>query len=286
MNLLECLEQRRTARGLVLQEADLRAAQLAGLRADGIDLRGSDLRDAVLEGVRWEGCNLSETRLGGANFSGAVLRVCGLDHARAAGVRFVRASLENSTAQGAVLDNADFRGAILTDTDFSRASLRGANFEGASASGASFHGADLRGANLRDADLTGADFEGAIGVEMAPSMDELAGLMAPIVIEALRTGGRTGAIPPETAGRLAAQASALTPVATPESTPNPETRLAVSRLVAEYGANFQLLLAAMNQKESGDPPAEVRAFLLRLREVLRLDENANMEDVLRALADF
>lgn len=310
-------ESRRTARNLVLDRANLRGAQLARLRADGLDLEEADLRESSLTGVKWRSCILRDARLDSADFTDAVLRMCDLDQARAAHATFVRARLENSTARGARFDGADLTGAVLTDTDFSRASLQGANLEGVSASGTDFRGADLRGARLRDAvlvdsdlrgaDLTGADLQGADlrgadlrGVvgddpalqkeegwkgELPPEMRNLAEIMAPLVIEVLRTAGERGVMDPETAERLIEEA-ARHQGTSPENTPSPETVKAVSRVLDELGDDvLPALIRALRQPNEGEPPPEVKTMILRLREELALEETATAEDVLLRLTD-
>lgn len=309
------LNGRRTARDLVFKGADLRGIRLATLRADGLDLAEADLRASSLNEVKWKGCILRDALLDGADFTDAVLRLCDLDQARATKAIFVQARLENCTARGARFDGADMTGAVLTDTDFSRASLRGANLEGVSASGADFRGADLRearllnakvtdvdlrGADLTDADLQGADLRGAdlrgtVGIdparqkeesrwgELPPEIKNLAETMTPIIIESLRTAGQHGSIDPEAAERLIEEA-ARQQSASPGNAPNPDTIKAVSQVVAELGDNvLPMLLGALKQPNTKEPPPEVRKLILRLREAFSLDETASVEDVLSRL---
>jgi uncharacterized protein YjbI with pentapeptide repeats len=313
--LQELLKQQRTARDLELKGADLRGVQLSGLRADGLDFEEADLRESSLTEVKWKGCILREARLDGADFRGAVLRLCDLDQARATNATFIGARLENSTACGARFDGTDLAGAVLIDTDFSRASFHGANLEGVSASGASFRGADLSGTRLRSADLTdtdlrgadltgvdlqgadlhGADLRGAIGIdpalqkeesrwgELPPAMRDLTETMTPIVIEALRTAGRSGAIDPEVAGRLIKEA-ARHQSASPRNAPSQDTLEAVSRVLGKLGDNvLPALIGALQNSDKEEPPPEVKALILRLREELGLDESASVEDVLSRL---
>jgi uncharacterized protein YjbI with pentapeptide repeats len=312
----EFLDHGRTARDLILKEADLRGAQLDGLRADGLDLEEADLRECSLTKVNWKGCILRDARLDGADFTEGVLRLCDLDQARATNATFVRARLENSTARGARFDAADLTGAVLTDTDFSRASLRGANLEGVSASGTDFRGADLRearlhgallvdsdlrgadltGADLREADLSGADLRGVVGYTAAgtskegdwgnlpPQMRALTETMAPIVQEILRTAGERGAIDQETAKRLIEEAAAARQETQPQTAPSPETMNAVSRVLDKMGNEaVPALIAALRQPNDSEPPPEVKAMILRLREELSLDETASVEDILHGL---
>ncbi len=313
--LREFLDHHRTARALVLKGADLRGIHTPGLRADGLDLEEADLRESTLAEVRWKGCILRDALLDGANFTEAVLRMCDLDQARATGAIFVRARLENSTARGARFDRADLTGAVLTDTDFTRASLCGASMEGVSASGAQFRGADLRGArlsnaelvdadlrgadltdtDLQGADLSGADLRGVVGYDPAaqkeedqwgnlpPEIKRLSETMTPIVIEVLRTAGRRGAIDARTAERLVEEA-ARRRSPSPHNAPSPDTLKAVSRVLDELGDDvLPTLLSALQYPNDQEPPPEVKAMILRLREEFSLDEAASAEDVLSQL---
>jgi hypothetical protein len=227
----------------------------------------------------------------------------------------VRTRLENSTARGSRFDGADLTGATLTDTDFSRASLRGATLAGVSASGAIFRGADLSGANLRDAlltdadlrgadltdadlqgaDLHGADLRGVVGDHPAlqraddpwgtlpPEIRDLSETMTPVVIEALRTAGRRGAIDAKTTERLMAQA-ARRQRTSPRNAPSPDTLAAVSQILGELGDNvLPVLVGALKQPSGEDPPPEVQALILRLRDAFEMDETATTEDVLARL---
>jgi uncharacterized protein YjbI with pentapeptide repeats len=309
------VNNKRTARNLKFKGADLRGVQLSGLRADGLDFEEADLRESSLADVKWKGCILREARLDAADFTGAVLRLCDLDGARLTKATFVRVRLENSTARGARFDGADLTGAVLTETDFSRASLRRANLEGVSASGADFRGADLSEANLKNAelvytdlrgadftgadiegaDLHGADIRGAVGIDeilqevesqqggLPPEMTDLVETMAPIVIEALRSAGEHGFMDPEAAKRLIEDASRLQS-ASPRHAPSPKTLEAVSRVLGKLGDNvLPALIGALQQPGKGEPPSEVKALILRLREELGLDETATVEDVLSRL---
>lgn len=311
--LRELLEHRRTARDLVLKAANLRGLHLAGLRADGLDLEEADLRESSLTQVKWKGCILRDARLDAADFTDATLRLCDLDQVRATGATFVRTRLENSTARGARFDGADLTAAVLTDTDFSRASFRGAILKDVSASGVAFRGADLRGARLRDAvlvdsdlrgadltdadlqgaDLRGADLRGVVGdravlpkdetgstAELPVELKALSETMTPIVLEVLRTAGRRGAIDPATAKRLVEEATRHRG-ASPRNAPSQDTLNAVSRVLDELGDDvLPALIGALRQPNDSEPPPEVKAMILRLRQELSLDETASAEDVL------
>lgn len=313
--LRNLVNSQRTARDLVLAGADLRGIQLSGLRADGLDLEDADLRESTLVDVKWKGCILRDARLDGADFTGAVLRLCDFDQARVTNAIFVQTCLENSTARGARFDGTDLTEAVLTDTDFSRASLRGANLTGVSASGADFRGADLRGArlqnadlgdtdlrgadltdaDLRGADLSGADLRGAVGDdpalqkeesrwgELPPEMRKLSETMTPIVLEVLQTAGQRGDIDPETAERLIEDAARYQG-ASPRNAPSPDTLKAVSQVLDGLGDDvLPALLGALRQPKGSEPPPEVKAVILRLRDELSLDETATAEDVLSRL---
>lgn len=307
--------QRRCARDLVLKRANLRRICLPGLRADGLDLEEADLRESGLSRANWTACILRDARLEAADFTEAVLRLCDLDHARADNAVFARARVENSTARGALFDGANLTGAVLTDTDFSRASFRGAILENISASGTDFRGADFRGARLRNAvlidadlrgadltnadlegvDLSGADLRGVVGDNPALRQDDsawgalplemrrLTETMTPIVIEVLRTAGRRGVIDPATAQRLVEEASRQRSLS-PRNASSTDTLEAVSQVLDELGDNvLPTLISALQQPNDSEPPAEVKAMILRLQQTFGLDETASVEDALERL---
>ncbi len=313
--LLRLLENRRSARDLVLEGADLRGIQLARLRADGLVLEGADLRDAGLSMVRWRGVVLRDARLDHADLSDANLLMCDLDQARASAAKFVRARFENSTARGARLEGADFTGASLTDSDLSRASLRGAKLVGISAEGLDLRGADLRGANLRDAVLTdadlrgadlsdaelegadfgGADVSGAIGLsspqvgahestklDLPSELTPLAEAMTPLVLELLRTAGRKGYIDEHAAQRLLDDVARL-PTRSTAHALHPRTFEAVTRTIEALGDDIlPSLLDALQRPNEAGPPPEVMDMIGRLGRELSLDD-ASPEAILERL---
>jgi uncharacterized protein YjbI with pentapeptide repeats len=297
---------RQTARDLSFRGASLRGLDMAALRGDGLSFEEADLREATLKGMRLTNCILRDARLESADFSNAVMRMCDLDGVRADSANFSHARLENSTARGARFDNVSFEAAVLTDTDFSRSSLRDANLAGVQASGAAFRGADLSRANLRNAslvdadfrgadltdadlegaDLRGADMRGAIGAGMtAPSeIEALSETMAPIVGEILRTAGKSGYIDAETLSGLMHEVNELTPAAS-QNVPGPDAMAAVSRVLSELGDDvLPKLMRAFAQPPGSEPPPEVQALILRLRDHLGLDETATAEDVFERLS--
>jgi uncharacterized protein YjbI with pentapeptide repeats len=304
-DLTACIQNQRTARDMNLNAASMRGARLAHLRGDGLHFEDADLRDASFIEARWRGCILRDARLEAADFSNAVLRMCDFDGARADLANFSNARLENSTARGTRFDNANFESAVLTDTDFARASLRGANLHGAQASAVDFRGADLSGADLRNAMLADADFRGADltdanlegadlrGADMrgviaagrtAPSgIEALSETMAPIVGEILRTAGRSGHIDAETLAGLMDEVNELAP-ASSENVPGPDAMAAVSRVLSELGDDvLPKLMRAFAQPSGSEPPPEVQAFILKLRDHLGMDESATAEDVFERL---
>jgi len=241
--------------------------------------------------------------------------MCNFDQARATNATFAQARLENCTARGARFDGADLSDAVLTDTDFSRASFREANLERVSASGACFRGADLRGARLRNAelcdtdlrgadltdadldgaDLNGADLRGVVGdhpalkgeqstwSELPAEMQSLTETMATIVGEVLRTAGERGAIDEETAERLMTEAAGYQGESS-RNAPSTDTLNAVTRVFEGLGADMlPALFGALQQSNGNEPPAAVKAMILRLRNELGLDETASVEDVLSQL---
>jgi hypothetical protein len=59
---------------------------------------------------------------------------------------------------------------------------------------------------------------------------------------------------------------------------------AVSRVLDKMGNDtLPVLIAALRQPNDSEPPPEVKAMILRLREELSLDETASVEDILQGL---
>jgi uncharacterized protein YjbI with pentapeptide repeats len=303
--LTECIQAHRTARGVSLNAATLRGAQLARLRGDTLSFNDADLRESSFADAKWRNCSLRDARIESADFSNAVMRMCDLDGVRADHTNFSHARLENSTARGARFDHANFQAAVLTDTDFSRTSLRDANLAGVQASGAAFRGADLsranlrnaslvdadlRGADLTDADLEGADLRGAdmggviaAGITAPSGIEALSETMAPIVGEILRTAGNSGHIDAETLSGLMDEVNEMAPPSS-ENVPGPDAMAAVARVLSELGDDvLPKLMRAFAQPPGREPPPEVQELILRLRDHLGMDESATAEDVLERL---
>lgn len=133
----------------VLDNVDLRGADLSRSDLRHASLRAARLSDAVLTRSRLTNANLAGAVASSTNFSGADLDLADLSGGRFRQADFSRASLEDSTAV-----EAHFTGANFTD-----ASLRMANLEGSLFRGAILEGTDFEGANLCLADLQGADLQ-------------------------------------------------------------------------------------------------------------------------------
>ncbi|WP_239376435.1 pentapeptide repeat-containing protein [Frankia sp. Cj5] len=101
---------------LVLTEADLNRARLAGA-----DLSGTQLDDANLAGADLRRANLTDTILIDANLAGALL----------ADAILTRALLFGARLTGARLNGADLTGAQLGRADLTRVELAGATLTGA-----------------------------------------------------------------------------------------------------------------------------------------------------------
>jgi uncharacterized protein YjbI with pentapeptide repeats len=114
---------------------------------EGADLRGAQLAGLTLVGARFDRCDF-----GGADFAGAWLGEaecyqCVFDHAELAGANL----------NCAVLSQCSFRGANLTDADVSSTELRNCAFRNACLVGVSFVKSDFWTA----VDLSGARLDGA-----------------------------------------------------------------------------------------------------------------------------
>ncbi len=121
-----------------MRRADLREVRF-GRRAR---LAGADLRDADLWGVRLEYADL-----GGADLREAVLYRADLQ-----GADLSRADLSGADLRRADLSGADLSGTTLTDADLRGADLRGADLSGADLSTADLSGAQLQGIVLDSLD--------------------------------------------------------------------------------------------------------------------------------------
>jgi uncharacterized protein YjbI with pentapeptide repeats len=125
-------------------------------------LRFADLRAAHLNGVNAQGADMSETDFMGASLGPSYdpesIRV-NLRDAILHSTDFRGADLNDADLRGADLNGADLRGAYLNGADLRGADLTGADLRGANLNGANLRGADLRGADLTGVDLTGVDLD-------------------------------------------------------------------------------------------------------------------------------
>ena len=148
-------------RGIILKEATLWYANLAGAK-----LPGAHLERTILRGARLDGANLSGASLGGADLSGASLKKADLSGALLKKINLLKANLEGAKLPDAQLDGADLEEANLEKANlkFSRlkeAYMMKAHLEEVDLTGAQLRGAHLEGANLQGANLTSAHLEKA-----------------------------------------------------------------------------------------------------------------------------
>lgn len=112
----------------------------------------------------------------------------------------------------------------------------------------------------------------------------LAGTMAPIVGEVLRTAGRRGVIDAETSSRLVEQADALARGNSPSALPDADTVAAVAKVLDAMGDDLlPQLLEALRRPDEEEPTEAVRDMIRRLGLSLGLDGTATAEDVLEQL---
>jgi hypothetical protein len=130
---------RNHAKGLNLQERDLRHARLTNVR----------LPKAVLQYANLEAADLGESDLANAQLIGANLRKAFLGEADLRDTRLACANLDGATLLSADLRRADLRGSSLRDAVLIDADLRGAKLDGADVSGANLLGATLDRMALR-----------------------------------------------------------------------------------------------------------------------------------------
>ena len=148
-------------RGIILKEATLWYANLAGSK-----LHGAHLERTILRGASLEGANLSGASLDGADLSGANLGKADLTGALLKKVNLLKANLEEVKMSDAHLDGADLEEANIerANLKFSRLKevyMMKASLEEADLTGAHLRGAHLEGANLQRANLAGAHLEKA-----------------------------------------------------------------------------------------------------------------------------
>ena len=162
---------------IVLQNADLAGANLAGADLAGADLRRTTLTGARMNYVDLTGANLTGADLTGTNLSasdltyailtGTILRGADLRDANLTGADLLGADLQGANLTGADLtgtnlSDSDLRGADLRHTFFSRAWLTRVNLAGANLTETDLTDVNLDGANLTGAILNRVDFTGAI----------------------------------------------------------------------------------------------------------------------------
>ncbi|MFM9073342.1 MAG: hypothetical protein ACKOOC_08085 [Cyanobium sp.] len=112
----------------------------------------------------------------------------------------------------------------------------------------------------------------------------LAGPLAPIVGEVLRTAGRRGVIDAETSSRLVEQADALARGTSPSALPDADTVAAVAKVLDAMGDDLlPQLLEALRRPDEEEPTQAVRDMIRRLGLSLGPDGTATAEDVLEQL---
>ena len=145
--------------------ADLRHANLTGASLLRADLRGAAVRGANLTGANMTGVDLREGSLASAGGDGELTAAHGdLTVADKGGANLSGANLSNSRLSGAVAVGSNFSYATLKSSKFNNASLQNANFAGA----------DLEGADMSDCDFSGVNLRGAVLVNTAINLSEVA----------------------------------------------------------------------------------------------------------------
>jgi hypothetical protein len=157
--------------GLRLRDGSLKAGRLAGARLAGAQLKatsltGADLTGADLGKANLVRCNLVGATLTGARLEAALLDRCVLDDAKAAKADLSRVRLVHGPAQRSDLTGAIMAGASVEDVDFAAADLSGADLRGAQFLSCRFAGtlmkaAKLAGATFIGCEMASADFTGA-----------------------------------------------------------------------------------------------------------------------------
>ncbi len=145
----------------VLQEANLRRADLSGANLRRADLSGANLRSADLFDADLTRAKLSDTNLIDASFMGAKLLMADLSFADLSQAFFINADLTRADLTEAELYRTDLSGANLYMADLSWASLVDADLFNANLTKAKLTEAELPEANLFRATLTEADLVSA-----------------------------------------------------------------------------------------------------------------------------
>lgn len=130
----------------ILNNHDLREANLANISLQGASLAGTQLQNANLQNANLSGITAVNTNFENANLDSASLE--GVD-------------LQLSKIQGASLKNTNLQGACLDGLDLSKMDFQGANFTGASLVNTNLNGAILNGAILNNCSMQGANLEHA-----------------------------------------------------------------------------------------------------------------------------
>ncbi len=125
--------------------------QISGQVVPLQDLYSANLRCAQLEGLKAEYAILMIANLHGANLHGASLQ---------------EANLQEANLQKANLQKANLQEANLQEANLQKANLEGANLEGANLQKANLQKANLEGANLEGANLEGANLKGVKGTDL------------------------------------------------------------------------------------------------------------------------
>lgn len=138
---------------VVIEDLDLRNANLSGRDLTGLDLSDMDLTGAKFDGAILDKANLSRSTLTNASFANVEASAANFGGVVGESVTFSQSVLSGSRFKHARLPGANFAGATLNKSNFGDAHIPGVNFAGS----------DLRRAYLdEDAVADKADFTGAL----------------------------------------------------------------------------------------------------------------------------
>ena len=113
----------------LLEEANLRDANLQGTHTGEANLQRANLRDANLYGADLWKANLQGADLGEAELQRANLWVANLQRANLNGANLQEADLNGAHLQRAIFGNANLQRADLSSAELQRANLNGANLQ-------------------------------------------------------------------------------------------------------------------------------------------------------------
>lgn len=155
----------------MVQEVDLSATSLAGLRANDVTFKRVALHDGDASGGDYGRVKFSESSLRGARFSDSLMRGCAFfgceliegrfDGTTMSGASFYNTRMGNADFTGSRIQSAVFNACELFGAKFSRALVLNTRFDAPERGNVTLDRADFSNSVLIDCDLMGANLFGA-----------------------------------------------------------------------------------------------------------------------------